>query len=83
MTPADANSCTGIIYIISLVASPIIGLSIDFTGRNILWVMVSVLMTVGCHALMAFSFVNPWVAMVSEPNWLAAYRLAKVGDHLE
>ncbi|XP_037075475.1 major facilitator superfamily domain-containing protein 1-like isoform X2 [Pollicipes pollicipes] len=63
MTPAEANSCTGIIYIISLVASPFIGLSIDFAGRNILWVMVSVLMTIGCHALMAFSFINPWVAM--------------------
>ncbi|XP_037075781.1 LOW QUALITY PROTEIN: major facilitator superfamily domain-containing protein 1-like [Pollicipes pollicipes] len=63
MTPAEANSCTGIIYIISLVASPFIGLSIDLAGRNILWVMVSVLMTVGCHALMAFSFINPWVAM--------------------
>lgn len=64
MSPVDANYCIGIIYVISLIAAPIIGLAIDFTGRNVLWLLGSVIATIVCHGLLALTFANPWIAMI-------------------
>ncbi len=40
------------------------GFFIDKTGKNVFWVIGGVLVTLGCHALLAFTFVNPYIAMV-------------------
>lgn len=37
---------------------------VDLTGRNLMWVALSVIMTLACHAMLTFSYVNPWVPMV-------------------
>jgi hypothetical protein len=37
---------------------------IDKTGKNVFWVIGGVLVTIGCHALLAFTFLNAYVAMV-------------------
>ena len=55
-----------LVYIISAVASPIFGFCIDKTGKNVFWVMMGVVVTLGCHGLLAFTFLNPYVAMVSD-----------------
>ena len=52
-------------YIISAVASPFFGFCIDKTGKNIFWVILGTIVTLGCHALLAFTFITPFVAMVS------------------
>jgi hypothetical protein len=36
---------------------------VDKTGRNVLWVFVAVLVTIAAHALLAFTFLNPYLAM--------------------
>lgn len=54
-----------LVYIISAVASPVFGFLIDKTGRNVFWVILGTTVTIGCHALLAFTFINPYVAMVS------------------
>ncbi|XP_068224534.1 lysosomal dipeptide transporter MFSD1-like isoform X2 [Palaemon carinicauda] len=59
----NANGVTSIVYIISAVASPLLGLLVDFTGRNIFWIFFSILITLGCHVLLAFTFLNPFIAM--------------------
>lgn len=64
-SPEDANSVTSLLYIISAVASPLFGFVIDKTGRNIVWVMLSILATIAAHSFLAFTFVNPYVCMVS------------------
>lgn len=53
-----------LVYIISAAASPIFGFAIDKTGRNIFWVLIGTTVTLGCHAMMAFTFINPYVPMV-------------------
>ncbi|XP_022246324.1 major facilitator superfamily domain-containing protein 1-like [Limulus polyphemus] len=63
-SPTMANNINGIVYIVSAGASPVLGLLIDKTGRHLTWVFVSVILTLGMHALLAFSFLNPWIAMV-------------------
>lgn len=61
---STANSINGLPYIISAFASPLLGLLVDKVGYNVFWVFVSVTATLGCHALLAFTFYNPIYAMV-------------------
>ncbi|XP_064614854.1 major facilitator superfamily domain-containing protein 1-like isoform X2 [Liolophura sinensis] len=61
--PSLANNVNSLVYIISAVASPVFGFLIDKTGKNIFWVCLGVLVTIGCHGLLAFSFINPYVSM--------------------
>ncbi|XP_066952931.1 major facilitator superfamily domain-containing protein 1-like isoform X1 [Macrobrachium rosenbergii] len=60
---ASANGVSSIVYIISAVASPLLGLLVDITGRNIFWIFFAVLVSLGCHVLLAFTFLNPFIAM--------------------
>jgi len=61
---ATAGAVNSLVYIISAAASPVFGFCIDKTGKNIYWLLTGVVITIGCHALLAFSFVTPWVAMI-------------------
>lgn len=61
--PSLANNVNSLVYIISAVASPVFGFLIDRTGRNVFWVILGTVCTIGCHALLAFTFLNPYVAM--------------------
>ncbi|KAG8237883.1 hypothetical protein J437_LFUL017174, partial [Ladona fulva] len=62
-SPEHANQVNSIVYIISAFASPLLGLLVDKTGRNVFWVLISIIVTLGCHALLAFTFLNPFIAM--------------------
>lgn len=62
-SPEDANAVNSIVYIIAAVASPIFGFVIDKTGRNVMWVFMSIATTIGAHAILAFTFLNPYVGM--------------------
>ena len=63
--PSLANNVNSLVYIISAVASPVFGFLIDKSGRNIFWVILGTTLTIGCHALLAFTFINPYVAMIT------------------
>ncbi|PIK52246.1 hypothetical protein BSL78_10870 [Apostichopus japonicus] len=62
-TTAYANLIISLVFIISAVASPIIGVIVDYTGRNIFWVALGVLLTLGAHMILAFTFAPPLLAM--------------------
>ncbi|KAL5237205.1 hypothetical protein ACI65C_004615 [Semiaphis heraclei] len=62
-SPDSANLINGIIYIISAICAPGLGLVIDKTGRNLFWVFLSILGTLVSHMFLAFTFVNPYIAM--------------------
>ncbi|XP_076435777.1 lysosomal dipeptide transporter MFSD1-like [Babylonia areolata] len=64
MNPTNANAVNSLVYIISAVASPFFGFVIDKTGKNIFWVISGIAITLGCHALLAFTFITPYVGMV-------------------
>lgn len=64
MTKQEANNISSIVYFISGFASPLLGLIIDKTGKNLFWIIVAVIATTGSHVLLAFTVVNPYVAMV-------------------
>lgn len=62
-TPEGANAVNSILYIVSAVASPLFGLLVDRTGRNVFYVFISILVTIGAHGILAFTFLNPYVGM--------------------
>ncbi|XP_053692957.1 major facilitator superfamily domain-containing protein 1-like isoform X2 [Sabethes cyaneus] len=64
-TPEDANTVNSIVYIVAGVASPLLGLVIDRTGKNVLWVFLSIIVTMVAHGLLAFTFYNPYIAMIT------------------
>lgn len=61
----DANFINSLVYIISAGASPLFGFVIDKTGRNISWVLLSIVGTIAAHSFLAFTYVNPYACMVS------------------
>lgn len=63
-SPVTANSADSIVYLISAFASPICGFLVDLVGFNTVWVTGAIAATIGSHLLLAFTFVNPFVAMI-------------------
>ncbi|XP_054569652.1 major facilitator superfamily domain-containing protein 1 isoform X3 [Eptesicus fuscus] len=58
-----ASAINSIVYVISAPMSPIFGLMVDKTGKNIIWVLCAVVTTLASHMLLAFTLWNPWIAM--------------------
>ena len=54
----------GLIYLISAFASPLLGFLIDKTGRNVTYVLLSIAATLVGHAILAFTFLNPYFAVI-------------------
>ena len=54
----------GLIYLISAPASPLLGILIDKTGRNVTYCVVSIAVTIICHSLLAFTFLDPYIGIV-------------------
>uniref|UniRef100_A0A2K6FCK9 Lysosomal dipeptide transporter MFSD1 n=1 Tax=Propithecus coquereli TaxID=379532 RepID=A0A2K6FCK9_PROCO len=59
-----ASAINSVVYVISAPMSPIFGLLVDKTGKNIIWVLCAVVTTLVSHMMLAFTMWNPWIAMV-------------------
>ncbi|BFZ06095.1 hypothetical protein BsWGS_09134 [Bradybaena similaris] len=64
LSPSSASAVNSLVYIISAVASPVFGFLIDKIGKNVFWVLLGIVLTLGCHMTLAFSFINPYIPMV-------------------
>ena len=60
----EANFYDSIIYLISTFASPVLGIMVDMTGRNLFWVLSATLITLIAHGMLAFTFIHPLMAMI-------------------
>jgi len=60
----EANRIIGLVYLVSAPASPLLGLLLDKTGRNITWVLLAIIISLGCHFLLNYTSLNPYVAIV-------------------
>ena len=69
-----ANGCLShvshcsLVYIVSAVASPFLGLMVDFVGYNVHWVNVGTILTLASHALFAFTAVTPYFLAVRKSS---------------
>merc|ERR1719481_1842449 len=57
---ANANMINGLIYLLSGPASPALGILMDKTGRNIMYCIISIIVTLACHMILTFTFFNPF-----------------------
>uniref|UniRef100_A0A9L0RCJ5 Lysosomal dipeptide transporter MFSD1 n=1 Tax=Equus caballus TaxID=9796 RepID=A0A9L0RCJ5_HORSE len=62
-----ASAINSVVYVISAPMSPVFGLLVDKTGRNIVWVLCAVAATLASHMMLALTLWNPWIAMVMSP----------------
>lgn len=63
--PTKADAADSVIYVISAVTSPFIGLLVDKVGRNLIFLLVASILVMVSHMLMAVSFINLWIPMIS------------------
>lgn len=61
----EASAINSVVYIISAPMSPVFGILVDKVGKNIIWVLCAVITTLASHIMLAFTFWNPWIAMVT------------------
>lgn len=64
MTHSEASFVNSLIYIISAFCSPFFGFCIDRTGRNLMWVMLGIILTLMGHAILAFTFITPYFPVI-------------------
>lgn len=63
--PSKADAVDSVVYVISAVSSPFIGLFVDKVGRNLVFLLVAGLLVMIAHMLMAVTYVNIWIPMIS------------------
>uniref|UniRef100_A0A6G1SPV0 Lysosomal dipeptide transporter MFSD1 n=1 Tax=Aceria tosichella TaxID=561515 RepID=A0A6G1SPV0_9ACAR len=62
---SEADAIDSVIYMISAVSSPLIGFVVDKVGRNLIFLLVSCILVLGSHMLMAVTFINQWIPMIA------------------
>ena len=63
LSPSAANICNSLVYLISAGASPVLGIMVDKTGKNLIWLIIAIVFTLGSHVLLALTFITPYLAM--------------------
>jgi len=63
MDVTEANFIIGLPYLISAPASPLLGLLVDKTGRNLTWCILAILGSAGAHLLVEFTSVSPYISI--------------------
>ena len=63
------------VYIISAVASPFLGVLVDRTGLNLVWLNLGILLTLGAHAMLAFLGTAQWLPYLAMVVMGVAYSL--------
>ncbi|XP_008473884.1 major facilitator superfamily domain-containing protein 1 [Diaphorina citri] len=59
-----ANRLNSIVYTISAFLSPLMGLVVDKTGRNLFWVFISLMVSIVCHFMVGHTMIDPHITMV-------------------
>ncbi|GJQ70395.1 hypothetical protein Trydic_g22824 [Trypoxylus dichotomus] len=65
LSPGQASMANSMIYIMSAIASPFFGILIDKVGRNLTWVVISIVITAVAHGLLTFTYLNPFIGTVT------------------
>lgn len=63
--PSEADAVDSVIYMISAISSPLIGFVVDKVGRNLIFLLVSGILVMGSHMVMAVTFINLWFPMIA------------------
>jgi len=61
---SEANFITGLVYLVSAIASPLFGFLIDKAGRNVTWVLVAISTSALAHGILTFTHLNPYLPII-------------------
>lgn len=62
--PTEANTIDSVVYIISVVSSPLIGFIVDKVGKNLIFLLASSLLVTIAHMLLSVTYINLWIPMI-------------------
>lgn len=63
MDEETANHVNSIVYVTSAFLSPVMGLLVDATGRNVFWVFISLAIALLSHVAVTFTPIDPHITM--------------------
>lgn len=63
LSQAQAGVCNSLIYFIGAGASPLAGMLLDLTGRNLMWLFLAMVISLFSYSIMAFTFITPYFPM--------------------
>lgn len=63
--PSRADTVDSVIYMISAILSPFIGLTVDKIGRNLVFLLIAGLLVMVSHMTMALTVINLWIPMIA------------------
>lgn len=63
-TANSASLLQSLFFLITVVVSPLCGLLVNYTGKNLVWVFSSLIVGIISHALLMFTFVNVFIPVI-------------------
>ena len=64
MDPDTANTVNSLVYSMAIIGCPLFGIIVDTTGRNVMWLNISIVGSLIAHGLLVSTYVSPYVCMV-------------------
>ncbi|XP_060605140.1 major facilitator superfamily domain-containing protein 1-like [Ruditapes philippinarum] len=63
--PQQADSINSMVYLMAAITMPLFGYMIDKFGKSLIWMFVGIILSIGSHIILAFTFLEPYIATVS------------------
>lgn len=63
--PSHADALASLVYVLSAILSPFIGLLVDKVGRNLVFLLVASILVMFSHTVLALTTWNLWIPMIS------------------
>lgn len=63
--PSHADALASLVYVMSAVLSPFIGLLVDKVGRNLVFLLIASILVMFSHTALALTTWNLWIPMIS------------------
>lgn len=62
---SKADAAASLVYIMSAILSPFIGLAVDKCGRNLIFLLIASILVMFAHFVMAVTIINLWIPTIS------------------
>ncbi|KAH3870523.1 major facilitator superfamily domain-containing protein 1-like [Dreissena polymorpha] len=60
----SANAINSMVYVVGAVTMPLVGAAVDRVGRNLIWMLTGLCLSLASHLLMTFTFVEPYACTI-------------------
>ncbi|XP_052215175.1 major facilitator superfamily domain-containing protein 1-like isoform X1 [Dreissena polymorpha] len=60
----QADNINSMVYLLATITMPIFGLAIDKVGKNMSWMLSGIILSLGSHVLLAFTYTEPYICVI-------------------